>query len=250
MYSNVCNELKASYSMCIHTHIIMLPIPQDSPSTRSAWHTPPSSGSVASLPHHQTEPPPRPPSSSSSSHRTRSRSRQRSARGSQRHTIAEQLSQHSSSEKPPLTSLTTTSVSLHNGSGDTTKGIGSDNSHSNHTHPSSTRVSVTSRDLSTSSGVGSSVSSFVGGHLNQTGGSTMSEFSMHSSSLSTAGLPSSNGQLRRQPDSLPRVGKITGTDRTTLTHSQSSTRTATGGTTDGLHRPQPLFDSGKSSTSR
>ena len=117
--------------------------------------------------------------------------------------------------------------------------IGSDNTHSGRDELVSPPVSLSDRDLSMSSGVGSSISS--SDYLRQTGGTALE----HSSSSVREDVPvaMNNSRLRRQPDSLPRVGNVTA-DGNSLVHSQSSAHT------NSLHQPKQLFGMGKSSFDR
>ena len=220
---------------------------QDPSSTRSAWYTPPTSGSPSHL---QPHPPPRPPSSSSSvstssslhSSRNHSRSRHRSSRSSHR-TIAAQFTQpgqQSSSDKPTTDSVHVTTSSLMT----SLNGIGLAESKS--------RLSLAGKsgDVSkTSSGVGSSLSSSDYLYQSGTGGAVLdhsSSSATRNSYNSTSSSSSSNHRLaRQQPDSLPRVGTVS--DRNSLLSTQSSGHTIT---SSALSHPKPLFDAGMSSLDR
>ena len=214
---------------------------QDPSSARSAWYTPPMSGSPSRL---QPHPPPRPPSSSSSvsgstssslhSSRSHSRSRHRSSRGSHP-TMAAQFTQpghgQHSSDKPTTDSVMSSSLMS------SLNGIGSVES------KSSSRLSSAggrSGDVSTSSGVGRSLSS--SDYLYQSGSGGGGVVLDHSSSATTRNNTSSR---RRQPDSLPRVGTVS--DGNSLLNTQSSSH---GVTSTALSHPKPLFDVGTSSLDR
>ena len=200
---------------------------------RSAWYTPPASGSTSRL---QPHPPPRPPSSSSSSlhsSRNHSRSRHRSSRASHR-TMAAQFSQpdQQSRDKPTTDSVMTSSFMS------SLNGIGSAESKS--------QLSSAGRsgNVSMSSGVGSSISS---SDLHQSGTSGVA-LDHSSSSTTRDSISSSSRSTRRQPNSLPRVGKAsTAADGSFLSNSQSSTHAIT---TNALGHPKPLFDVGTSSLDR
>ena len=98
-----------------------------------------------------------------------------------------------------------------------------------------------SGDMSTSSGVGSSLSS--SDYLHQSG--TSSVVLDHSSSSTTRNSTSSSRIARRQPDSLPRVGMML--DGISPLNTQSSGHAVTN---NALSHPKPLFDVGTSSLDR
>ena len=243
-------------SHCMYMHMSCIHSLQDPSSTRSAWYTPPhSSGSVAP-PHQQLQPhPPRPPSSSSSSsHRSRS-TRHGSSRGSHRRSIqlAAQFSQQDQqslnvpSVRPPSnTAMTAPSVptsGTHSGDVDLSSTSAVNGGYNQLLSP---RESVSSsRDHSVTSGMGSSVSS-LGYSLHQTG-RTPSEYS---SSLSTREGLGASSYLRREPESLPRVGKIATGDGSTHVSGRSGSL-ADNVTTNSLHHPKPLFSThGRSASNK
>ena len=156
--------------------------------------------------------------------------------------MAAQFSHHSqqSTDKPPSNSMTTASL-VNSGGSD---GLGSDNACSDRNQPLSPRVSsLSNRDLSTSSGIGSSVSS--SDYLHQTGGMALE----HSSSVrENVHVAMSNSRLRRQPDSPSRVGKVTAAGNA-LAQSQSTAHAVTTNSLT-LPQPKPLFDMGKSPFNR
>ena len=137
-------------------------------------------------------------------------------------------SQHSS-DKPTTDSVTTSSFMS------SLNGIGLVES------KSSSRLSSAGRsgDVSTSSGVGSSLYSLDYLHQSGSGGGMMS------SSAITGNNTGSSRIVRQQPDSLPRVGTVS--DRDSLLNTQSSGHAVTG---TALSHPKPLFDVGTTSLDR
>ena len=93
--------------------------------------------------------------------------------------------------------------------------------------------------MSTSSGVGSSLSSSDYLHQSGSGGG------VKSSSAITGNNSGSSRIARRQPDSLPRVGTVS--DRDSLLNTQSSGHAVTN---TALSHPKPLFDVGTTSLDR
>ena len=247
---NIAVHSWISHIVCTCTCIYSL---QDPSSTRSAWYTPPhSSGSVAP-PHQQLQPhPPRPPSSSSSSsHRSRS-TRHGSSRGSHRRSI--QLAAHFSQQdqqslnvpsvRPPSNTAPSVPTSgTHSGDVDVSSISAVNGGYHQLLSP---RESVSSsHDHSVTSGVGSSVSS-LGYSLNQTG-RTPSE---RSSSLSTREGLGASSYLRRESESLPRVGKIATSDGSTHVSGRSGSL-ANSVTANNLHHPKPLFSThGRSASNK
>ena len=144
-----------------------------------------------------------------------------------------QPGQQSSSDKPITNSVTMSSFSSSNGV------VGSAES------KSQLLSAGPSRDVSTSSGIGSSLSSSDYLHQSGNGGVALD----HSSSSTTRDHNISSSVLvRRQPDSLPRVGPgRVSADRNSLSNSQSTTHVVT---TNALSHPKPLFGVGKSSSNR
>ena len=100
-----------------------------------------------------------------------------------------------------------------------------------------------SGDVSASSGVGSSLSS--SDYLHQSSrGATLD----HSSSSTTRDSTSGSRLVRRQPDSLPRVGRTSvAADGKSLSNYPSSTHAII---TNALSHPKPLFDVEMSSLDR
>ena len=210
---------------------------QDPSSARNAWHTPTSGSDISPT---QRQPhPPRPPSSSSSSasssHRTsHSRSKQRISQGSrQTRAIAAQYPQSNQHL------LTETSFLTDSGHGDS---LGDSNQQLLYPHSSN---SVSSRDLSMSSGVGSSVSS--SDYLGQTGRVRGAAY-VSSSVSEVIGTPGGGDiKLRRQPDSLPSVSNVASSGNT-VAQSQSYRQAISSSTR--LQHPKLPLGSGRAPSSR
>lgn len=140
-----------------------------------------------------------------------------------------------SSDKPTTDSLTVTASLLTS----SLNGIGSDES------KGWLSSAGRSDDVSASSGVGSSLSS--SNYLHQSSRGAMLD---HSSSSTTRDSTSGSRLVlvRQQPDSLPRVGRISAAaDGKSLSNYPSSTHAII---TNAVSHPKPLFDVGMSSLDR
>ena len=209
---------------------------------------------MAPPPHHLTHQP-RPPSSAPSpspslSHRSRSRSRHGSSRGS-RHRAIQLAAQFSQQDQQSLSDKPVAASNAMTGDGNGGVRVGSESSTregGGREQLLSPRQSTSSRNHSlSSSGVGSSVSSFGTTRLSQTGTTSLEQ---QSSSLSVREGSSVSTYSRREPESLPRVSKITTSNGSTRVSGHSSQSLANSITSNSLHHPKPLFGTGRSSSNR